>query len=176
MHTPFTHFSIVLLTLSFLCRPCLQTAVRMTEANWRTRRRRITHTSCCWPHRPKSRRPIRNPVKVSVCLSIIQGQVFSFFFSHKITNHLSFFCSCSDFNRVAKTLGSFSRVLVKSLLMLSDLSEHIPCWPESARARIDRGRVHVCRPSLNCSWEVALHGIGLNGIKLGGRLNPELLM
>lgn len=87
-----THFSmfLVVLTLSFLCRSCLQTAVRMTEANWRTRRRRITHTSCCWPHRPKSHRPIRNPVKVSVCLNIIQGQVFSFF-PHKTTNHFSFF-------------------------------------------------------------------------------------
>lgn len=51
----------------FCCRLCILTAVLMSEVSrWR---RKITHTSCCWLHKPKSYRPARspNPTGVIVC-------------------------------------------------------------------------------------------------------------
>lgn len=122
-------FSFPLLSLFRPCRLCILIAVLMREAS-RRRRRRITHMSCCWLHRPKSRRPARspNPIKARVCFKYDPAGgsasmkeyffVYIFRFLRDVPGRI--------IAELVKSWASFAKILFKTRLMLSEQPEDIP--------------------------------------------------
>lgn len=165
----------------FFCRPCILIAVLTREAS-RWRRKRITHMSCCWLHRPKSHRLARSlgPIKVIACFkynreggSNYMKNFFVYMLCVSVTPH-----SQQDFRRAGEELGSFSKILLLLhwCCLSTTNSEYIPNQQESLQTHGQPLVTTVCaiheQTLFRCGWWMALHVIGLNGIKLGGHLNP----
>lgn len=136
---------IIWLFFFFSCRLYILTAVLMSEVSrWR---RKITHTSCCWLHKPKSCHPARSPNlrRVIVC-----------FYSNKNSNLIKktyfppIFCLHYFFY--------FPKILLRAYTY----GQSMTMWA------VDKHTWSF--PS--CGWWMAPHVIVLNRIKLGGHCDP----
>lgn len=137
--SPFPLLSLLFSSPLFfsLCRPCTLIAVLMREVS-RLRRRRITRTSCCWPHRLKSRRPARRPkpTKVSVCFNLLKKTCLHdlFMFLRDVPGCITYPRFTTYFTPLVlgrnpaeswESSAHFKKKLLKTPLMLCDQCENI---------------------------------------------------